>query len=163
MWLEKSFCKWDIEKEYSVFDKVISDLAYCWENADFNWYPVRIKVIICGEDNFKWGNYSTVKDFFKALLRDLHRYKDLKNECKSMFRHLDQHSNKVLQRLILLHWMAIQRTRWSTCNIWFSTTSPSLWNISWRPLWHISSAARRKRKWSKIWWWRPANRSSKQT
>ena len=46
--------------------------------------------------------------------------------------------------------MAIQRTSWSSCNIWFSTTSTSLRNISWRPLWHISSAARRKRKWSKI-------------
>ena len=44
----------------------------------------------------KWGNYSTVKDLFKAPLRDLHQYKDLKNECKSMFRHLDRHSNEVV-------------------------------------------------------------------
>ena len=84
------------EKEYAVFDKAISDLAHCWENAEFNGYPVRIKAIICGEDNLKWGDYSTVKDFFKAPLRDLHQYQDLKNECKSMFHHLDRHSNEVV-------------------------------------------------------------------
>ena len=44
----------------------------------------------------KWGDYSTVKDFFKAPLRDLHQYQDLKNECKSMFHHLDRHSNEVV-------------------------------------------------------------------
>ena len=84
------------EKEYAVFDKAISDLAHCWENAEFNGYPVRVKAIICGEDKLKWGNYSTVKDFFKAPLIDLHKYKDLKNECKSMFRHLDRHSNEAV-------------------------------------------------------------------
>ena len=84
------------EKEYALFDKAISDLAHCWENAEFNGYPVRIKAIICGEDNLKWGNCSTVKDFFKAPLRDLHQYKDLKNECKGMFHHLDRHSNGVV-------------------------------------------------------------------
>ena len=66
-----------------MFDKAISDLAHCWENVEFNGYPVRIKAIICREDNLKWRDYSTVKDFFKASLRDLHQYKDLKNECKS--------------------------------------------------------------------------------
>ena len=57
------------EKEYAVFDKAISDLAHCWENAEFNGYPVRIKAIICGEDNLKCGDSSTVKDFFKVPLR----------------------------------------------------------------------------------------------
>ena len=84
------------EKEYAVFDKVISDLAHCWENAEFNGYPVKIKAIICEEDTLKWRDYSTVKDFFKAPLRDLHQYKDLKNECKGMFHHLDRHSNGVV-------------------------------------------------------------------
>ena len=79
------------EKEYAVFDKAISDLAHCWENAEFNGYSVRIKVTFCGEDNLKWADYSTVKDFFKALLRDLHQYKDLENGCKSMLGHLDRH------------------------------------------------------------------------
>ena len=84
------------EKEYAVFDKVISDLAHCWENAEFNGYPVKIKAIICGEDTLKWSDYSTVQDFFKAPLRDLHLYKDLKNGCKSMFRHVDRYSNEVV-------------------------------------------------------------------
>ena len=84
------------ENEYAVFYKAISDLAHCSENAEFNRYPVRIKAIICGKDNLNWGNYSTVKDFFKTPLRDLHQHKDLKKECKSMFRHLDYHSNEVV-------------------------------------------------------------------
>ena len=40
--------------------------------------------------------------------------------------------------------MAIQRTSWLSCNIWFSTTSSSLQNISWQPFWHISSVPRKK-------------------
>ena len=84
------------EKEYAVFDKAISDLAHCWKNAEFNVYPVRIKAIICGVDNLKWGDYPTVKDFFKVPLRDLHQYKDMKNECRSMFHHLDRHSSEVV-------------------------------------------------------------------
>ena len=79
-----------------MFDKAISDLAHCRENEEFNGYPVGIKAIICGEDNLKWGDNSTVKDFFKAPLRDLHQYKHSKNECKSMFRHLDRHSNDMV-------------------------------------------------------------------
>ena len=83
-------------KEYVAFDRAISDLAHCRENADFNGYLVRIKAIICGEDNLKWGDNSTVKYFFKVPLRDLHQYKDLKSECKSMFCHLGRHSNEVV-------------------------------------------------------------------
>ena len=41
------------EKEDAVFDKAISDLARCSENAEFNGYPIRIKAIICREDNLK--------------------------------------------------------------------------------------------------------------
>ena len=84
------------EKEYAVFDKAICD----GENTEFNGYPVRIKAIICGEDNLKCNDYSTVKDFLKAPLRDLQQYKDLKNECKSMFKRSGVHT---LQILILLH------------------------------------------------------------
>ena len=83
-------------KEYVVFDRAISDLAHCWENADFNEYLIRIKAIICGEDNLKWGDNSTVKYFFKVPLIDLHQYKDLKSECKSTFCHLGRHSNEVV-------------------------------------------------------------------
>ena len=84
------------EKEYAVFDKAICG----GENAEFNGCPVRIKAIICGEGNLKCNDYSTVKDFLKAPLRDLHQYKDLKNECKSMFKRSGVHT---LQIPILLH------------------------------------------------------------
>ena len=69
-----------------MLNKAIPELVPCWENAEFNGYDVRRKALICGEDNLKWGNFLTVKDFFKAPLRDLQQYKNLPNECKSMFK-----------------------------------------------------------------------------
>ena len=56
------------EKEYAVFDKAISDLAHCWENAEFNGYPVRIKAIFCGEDNLKWGGLFDCKKLFQSVI-----------------------------------------------------------------------------------------------
>ena len=53
------------EEKYAVFDKAISDLAHRWESAEFHGYSIKVKAIICGENDLKWGNYSTVKDFSK--------------------------------------------------------------------------------------------------
>ena len=70
------------EKEFSVFNKAISELKGYWKDAKFDSYPVVIDTVKCGEDELRWNDYDRVKTFFKSPLRDLHNFGDLSNECK---------------------------------------------------------------------------------
>ena len=84
------------EKEYAVFDNAISELSTFWKEAKFDGFPIQIKKIISGNDNLKWNDSENVKRFFKALVRDLSKYKELMVECNKMFRHLDRHLNEIV-------------------------------------------------------------------
>ena len=62
------------EKEFSVFDKALSDLHSYWKDFEFDGNPVKIEQIKCGEDNLKWDDLENAQKFFKASVRDLHKY-----------------------------------------------------------------------------------------
>ena len=50
------------EKEFSVFNKVISELkGYC-KDAKFDSYPVAIDTVKCGEDELRWNDYDRVNN-----------------------------------------------------------------------------------------------------
>ena len=70
------------EKEFSVFNKAISELKGYWKDAKFDSYPAVIDTVKCGEDELRWNDYVRVKTFFKSPLMDLHNFGDLSNECK---------------------------------------------------------------------------------
>ena len=44
----------------------------------------------------KWDDLPDVKRFFKAPMRDLHKYGELMSECKGMLNHVDRYLNEVV-------------------------------------------------------------------
>ena len=83
-------------KKFLVFNKAVSELKGYWKDAKFGSYPVVIDTVKCGEDELRWNDYDRVKTFFKSPLRDLHNFRDLSNECKKMFLHVDLHSKELV-------------------------------------------------------------------
>ena len=67
-----------------------------WEEAKFDGFLIQIKKIICGNNNLKWNDFENVKQFIKAPVHDLSKYKELMVECNKMFRHLDRHLNEIV-------------------------------------------------------------------
>ena len=84
------------DKEKAVFDEALRRLSGYWEGATFNGFGVISTNILRGDDELKWNDQDTIKEYFKAPVRDLHKYSELSNESKSMFNHLDRHLNDIV-------------------------------------------------------------------
>ena len=83
------------DKEKAVFNEALRRLSGYWEGSTFNSFGVIITKILCGDDELKWNDQDPIKEYFKAPVRDLHKYSELSKECKSMFNHLDPHLNEI--------------------------------------------------------------------
>lgn len=81
------------DKEKAFFDEAQSGY---WEGAAFNGFGVVSTKILCGDDELKWNDQDAIKEYFKVPVRDLHKYSELSNECKSMFNYLDCHLNEIV-------------------------------------------------------------------
>ena len=84
------------DKEKAVFDKSLRRLSWYWEGATFNGVGVVRAKILYGDDKLKWNDQDAIKEYFEAPVRDLHKFTELSNECKSVFNHLDHHLNEIV-------------------------------------------------------------------
>ena len=75
------------DKEKAVFNEALRRLSGYWEGTTFSGFGVVSTKVLCGDDELKWNDQDTIKEYFKVPLRDLH---------KSMFYHLDCHLNEII-------------------------------------------------------------------
>ena len=81
------------DKEKAAFDEALSGY---WEGAAFNGCDVVSTKLLCGDDELKWNDQDAIKEYFKVPVRDVHKYSELSDKCKSMFNHLDCHLNEIV-------------------------------------------------------------------
>ena len=54
------------------------------------------KKVLCGADMLTWNDFEKVEIYFSASLRDLHQFKELPAESKTMLLYIDRHLNQTV-------------------------------------------------------------------
>ena len=88
-----------VHKESVVFDKAMAGLKSYWEGVDFDGHEVSTNIIETNRDDLLSNRrlrYDTVKTFLACPVRDLHKFSNLVKEYKSVFKHIDRHSNEII-------------------------------------------------------------------
>ena len=84
------------QKEAIVFNNAMQSCADHWKDLTFDGFPVNATVVKCNEDELKFKDYETIKEFLSCPLRDLHKFSQLKKEFDEMLKHVDRHLNELV-------------------------------------------------------------------
>ena len=60
-----------------------------WPDFTFDGNNVEVEKVFCGADQLLFDDYHRVKLYLKCLIRDLHIYEDLTEECKCLLKYVD--------------------------------------------------------------------------